>query len=348
MDLTPFGLAKRRDTVTIVGAGATRGASFVENADVVKPPMDGDFFQQLRLAQLASHSLREGRDLLSFVETEFGSLEVGMETFYSQAFLHDRFVGDIPTGSRGRLRRYEANLRRFRSLLPLVLGASLQGNRCSFHEALVHHSAATDVFISFNYDCVLDTALAGAGQRRWDPARGYGFAIGGDTAHWRDHAGRGRFPQQTIRLLKPHGSLNWQRSDAAFKLRSDPYTQRQGDDDLLIVPPLWQKEFDQEPYRTTWSEARKALRTSRSLLVLGYSLPETDVYTQAMLRIDVGHLDFLCIVNPDGRARQRIKAALRSSIDSATHLLELDTIRDAARLILRGHETEPPSTTSLV
>lgn len=332
MDLSALGYRHRRDVVVLLGAGATRGSSFVENHHVWKPPLDADFFRQLRVTQLSRALSDEVTALLSFVEEEFGSLDIGMELFYSQAFLHDKFVGEIPTGKRGRLRRYEVNLGRFRRLLPLTLGSSLSNQHCNYHNELVRHASAADVFISFNYDCVLDLAMVNSGLRRWDPGAGYGIPIAGGTTYWQNHSGRGRFPMRGLTLLKPHGSLNWRRRGRQIHLRSNPYEERP-DSEFAIVPPLWQKDFDADPYRAVWSKARRALASTKALIVIGYSLPDTDVYTQAMLRIDVDQLEFLCLVNPDARARRRTKSALRGAISSATYVLELDQLRDLAKLL---------------
>jgi hypothetical protein len=95
MDLKPFNFDRRREVAVVVGAGATRGAHFITPGTVCKPPLDGDFFQLLRSSGLSGHEVRK---LLEFVVREFGSIDVGMETFYSQAYLYDQFLHDVPAG----------------------------------------------------------------------------------------------------------------------------------------------------------------------------------------------------------------------------------------------------------
>jgi hypothetical protein len=314
-----------------MGAGATRGASFVDSSTVARPPLDGDYFNLLRSSGLAGD--QDIRRLLEFVDQEFGGLEIGMEAFYSQVHLHDQFVHDIRGDGRGRLRQYEWNLRYFKRSLPRVFGTSLRGRSCEHHKRLARAIDARDTFVSFNYDCLLDRALVEEAGRRWLPQKSYGFRFSGDLSEWRDHEGRGRFPDTPVRILKPHGSLNWMRtSGGRFSLRRDEYEDRP-DDELTIVPPLWQKSFEEEPYPTVWRLARRALSSAKALFVIGYSLPETDVYTQATLRMDVRPLEFLCIVNPDAEARRRILQVLRSAIMPYTHLIELDNLADLAALL---------------
>jgi hypothetical protein len=329
MDLAPFNLDRRREVAVIIGAGATRGSHFVTPGTVCKPPLDSDFFTLLRSSGLNN---QDARRLLDFVEREFGSLQVGMETFYSQAYLYDQFIHDVPSGGKGRRREYKWNLAYFRRVLPLLFATSLGGHECTFHAALATTVSPGDTFISFNYDCLLDRALARHAGRRWRPAEGYGYPVTGSVDDWCNHTGTGRPPQSSVRLLKPHGSLNWVLSGHSLGLRSDEYSARK-EDELVIVPPLWQKSFDAEPYQTIWRETRRILSRTKALFVVGYSLPETDVYTQATLRMDVGPLEFLCLVNPDDEARRRILRTLRSSVTTSTHVVEFGRLADVAALL---------------
>jgi hypothetical protein len=329
MDLAPFNFNRRREVGLVIGAGATRGAHFVTPGTVCKPPLDADFFTLLRPSGLVNNDVRR---LLDFVTREFGSLEVGMETFYSQAFLYDQFIHDVPAAGRGRRRDYRWNLAYFRRILPLLFGTSLQGRECAFHAALARSVSPGDTFVSFNYDCLLDRALARHAGRRWRPTEGYAFPLADPLSQWAEHSGAGRPYKRSIRLLKPHGSLNWVRNETGWALRANEYAARP-EGELIIVPPLWQKSFDSEPYQTIWRETRRVLSAVSALFVIGYSLPETDVYTQATLRMDVGELDFLCIVNPDEQARDRIMRTLRSAITTATHLIQLERFADLAALL---------------
>lgn len=341
MDLTPFNFPRRRDVAVIVGAGATRGAHFIAPGTVCKPPLDGDFFTLLRSSGLTAHA--DVHRLLGFVEREFGSLRVGMEAFYSQASLYDRFIRDIPIGGKGRRREYRWNLTYFERVLPRLFATSLAGQVCRFHESLATVAQPGDCFISFNYDCLLDRAVKTQGGRRWSADTGYGFDVGGATNAWQDHSGVGRLPIKPIRILKPHGSLNWRRHNDAIDLVPDEYADGAAEE-LVIVPPLWQKSFDEEPYQTIWQETRKTLSAVKALLVIGYSLPETDVYTQATLRMDVQELDFLCIVNPDPDARIRISRVLRSAITTSTHVVEFEWLRDLAAVLPPPRIVTAPTT----
>jgi len=69
-------------------------------------------------------------------------------------------------------------------------------------------------FVSFNYDLILDRAIQKTAEESWNPFTGYGFSV---RRYW--ERGKDRVeglpaqleppPSDRIRILKPHGSLNW-------------------------------------------------------------------------------------------------------------------------------------------
>jgi hypothetical protein len=330
MDLGRFGYEKRREAVVILGAGATRGTSFGSASPVLKPPLDADFFLQLRASDLGQED--SAQRLLQFLEEEFGDIELSMEAFYSQVHLHDQFVGDFPKG-KGRRRRYEWARRYFLRVIPPLFGLTLGSDRCIWHDRLVAALVPGDTVVSFNYDCLVDHSLRDVAKRSWDPGSGYGVDARGSLKAWRDHSGTGRFPVKPIQLLKLHGSMNWGvDADGRLHLLTDPYDSRP-EDELCIVPPLWQKSFEAPPFHDVWMAAREQLTSTKALLLIGYSLPLTDVYTQAMLRIDVQPLDFLLIANPDPAARDRIRRVMRSAITTSTRVVEVEDMRAVGGLL---------------
>lgn len=111
----PGGIKK---TLVVLGAGASRGSSYVEDKSQSLPPLDLDFFQQL--ARIPS--THEIRRLLSFVRAEYQH-EVGlsMEQFFSEADYTNRFHHDLKV-DRGRLvRKYDQALSDFYAVLPRLL-----------------------------------------------------------------------------------------------------------------------------------------------------------------------------------------------------------------------------------
>jgi hypothetical protein len=90
-----------------------------------------------------------------------------------------------------------------------TLIASTNDVRCDYHRALAAWLEPGDVLISFNYDLLADRALADRGD--WWINDGYGLQFH-RVGRWSGDSGEWRVPLDTdsrIRLLKPHGSLNW-------------------------------------------------------------------------------------------------------------------------------------------
>jgi hypothetical protein len=166
------------------------------------------------------------------------------------------------------------------------------------------------VFVSFNYDLILDKCIEMASDGMWQPKDGYGFDfpfyITRDPASEDPGSAVAERPSLELprsadrfRIIKPHGSLNWLvpqgTSGAAepadmlipltvdLKIRYWPptqtfnYTQRPGewprDIQILIAPPSPNKP---KVLRRATSDEFKALTTADEIFVLGYSFPKSD------------------------------------------------------------------------
>lgn len=148
--------------------------------------------------------------------------------------------------------------------------------------------------VTFNYDIALDYALANAGIEI-----DYGF-------HEAKSPG-------AVRLLKLHGSVNWTacencgiaalpisehlpaqksfggvavedgtcgRLRVAHLLREFPHCNatEKSDGTPLLVPPTWSKGEHYRRLSMIWRHAARELATARNVIVIGYSLPESDAF----------------------------------------------------------------------
>lgn len=77
------GLAGRK-TLVVLGAGASRGASFVQDSHYeARPPLDHDFFSEMQRIKQSSGDKENVDGLLQFVRKEFGfNLTLSMEQFF--------------------------------------------------------------------------------------------------------------------------------------------------------------------------------------------------------------------------------------------------------------------------
>lgn len=191
------------------------------------------------------------------------------------------------------------------------------------------------VFVSFNYDLVLDKCVESASDNLWKPRNGYGFEVPFYTTDDPESEHPGSAVQERsslelpigtdrIKLIKPHGSLNWlvpqKNSGAAdpsemviplsrdMKIRYWPtsqtfnYTKRPGelprDVKILIAPPSPKKP---EVLRRASSDELEALAVANDVFVLGYSFPKTDCDQMELVRRAVSQrtvpIDSATVVN---------------------------------------------------
>lgn len=187
--------------------------------------------------------------------------------------------------------------------------------------------------ITFNYDIALDMALHKSGQ---EPD----YMIDGKIAQ-----------ANSVPLMKLHGSLNWGTekstgkivplylrdflrlyepsaldvigSKGAIKLEigsglskylSQLY-QVDVDEEPLIVPPCWNKADYHSTLSTVWASAANHLSSAEYIVVMGYSLPETDAFFRHLYALgSVGSLllrkFIVCDLDNSGAVRERFERML--------------------------------------
>lgn len=335
MNLSDFGISGgTRKTLVILGAGASRGASFVEDQLGVVPPLDLDFFQQVARLEETEESKR----LLEFVRQEYGH-EVGlsMEQFFSEADYTDRFHKQLNVDRGPVVKTYQKSLNDFFVVLPTLLEKTTQ-DKCDYHNTIAENLHARDCVMTFNYDCLMDRSLRDFSGNRWRPGEGsYGFDVANGSQDWKDHT-RGQPPKNPIKLLKMHGSRNWSRTeDENIELLDDSNLSSNLKD--VIIPPTWSKEFDQFPFGEIWKQARIEVRRARVIVVIGYSVPETDLFSRSLFKVEAGSkekkekVDLLVLVNPDQSARRSFLRLVSGGIETKTTILEYNTLEEIASVI---------------
>lgn len=346
MDSRDFGLQHaRRKTLLVLGAGASRGASFVKKEVGVLPALDVDFFQQISRLRDSEAASR----LLEFVRMEYGhEAGLSMEQFFSEADYTDRFHSVLKVGPGPKIKRYQSALRDFYVVVGEVFGPPTN-YPCTFHQRLARLLHTTDTVLTFNYDCIVDSALRVAGGKRWDPEReGYGFSPMQGSGDWRIHEGKGRPPKRSISLLKMHGSINWRIEDGRVSLvgaEPAPDESLEGS----VIPPTWFKDLTVSPFDAIWRKARIAVRSARIIVVVGYSVPPTDLFSRSLFKVEAGSklreekLDLLVLVNPNQEARRSFVELVRGGLEPRTRILELPRLQDLDDLLADngGHPALP-------
>jgi hypothetical protein len=172
-------------------------------------------------------------------------------------------------------------------------------------------ASRSNTVITFNYDLVVDDALARVGA-------GPGYELA-DALYDEPNQSRTVVP-----LLKLHGSTNWAicrcsqihvlghkatENSADFRARQCSKCLDTGLK-LLLVPPSWDKSEYSRIMQPVWKRAVGALKTATRICVIGYSMPEADAFFKFLLTLGLAendHLNRLVVVDwvPDGISSQR-------------------------------------------
>lgn len=133
--------------------------------------------------------------------------------------------------------------------------------------------------ISFNYDLVVEESLFRLGM----PVD-YGFPQ--DTANY-DRSWPSIQPTTgtSVALLKLHGSMNWGRQatpGGKLKVFGSYEDLRLADATPVILPPTWRKVFDDQ-LAHVWKGAVNAIERATRLVLIGFSVPATDLHFRYLL-----------------------------------------------------------------
>jgi hypothetical protein len=279
--------------VVLFGAGATRGG--LANSRV-PPPLDADFFDVSgrvrghgtpRLAKVVL------KDVWALYKKTSG---VGLEAFYRDIETRET----IGTFAKTKYKPKDWQKRR-RNLEELIRRVAIQTTcdtthiphtaiRSQLHLKILKKLHDGDTILTFNYDTTIEESFDSADL--WSPVDGYGPNVYGHSLDWGKkwfasrHAARDQ--QTKVLLLKLHGSVNWVLDKTnKVRLKPRPYVVRTmrgrpSFEKISILPPGWYKRIDKNPYKQFWRLARRKLEQCESLVIIGYSLPETDLLARAL------------------------------------------------------------------
>jgi hypothetical protein len=156
-------------------------------------------------------------------------------------------------------------------------------------------------FISLNYDILLDNALIDLyATRDWDLDYGIEFRnfiepvprSAEERTIYTQMPNEWHRPRKdnAIFLLKPHGSLNWlycpncntvkitKKEKGALRIwtQAEVCDRDRSAQKPLIVPPTWEKIYDNPHLARIWLKAGELLRSASKVFFIGCSLPDSD------------------------------------------------------------------------
>jgi hypothetical protein len=141
--------------------------------------------------------------------------------------------------------------------------------------------------LTFNYDVALDYSLYAMGLK-------IDYGLDSDVRHADD---------RRLQVLKLHGSLNWSRCSTCRLIRpleGRPVAHRASKERVLLrclphlamskhcdvatdltpvlVPPTWEKASGHDELVNVWRRAARELSQASHIIVIGYSMPESDMF----------------------------------------------------------------------
>ncbi|MFZ1122029.1 MAG: SIR2 family protein [Candidatus Binataceae bacterium] len=172
-----------------------------------------------------------------------------------------------------------------------------------------------DTIITFNYDLLIEQAL----HNLRIPFE-YGFHS--EVSEYDSSSFCS--PDSNLReigVLKLHGSLNW----AIREHADDKMTVFGTYDDIrkenlnpMLLPPTWQKVFRPQ-LSEVWDMAVRELRDATRIIILGYSMPPTDLHFKYLLAAGLeanNSIRQIWTVNLDGNLPERFSNVFRPEIQS--------------------------------
>jgi hypothetical protein len=185
-------------------------------------------------------------------------------------------------------------------------------------------------FINLNYDILLDNALIDLyGSKDLDLDYGIDFRNFVEPRE-RNHDERVEFIQNpeewfvprkesSVLLLKPHGSLNWlycpncntikttKTEKGALRIWNERVIceNDQSYQKTLIIPPTWEKIYDNPHLTRIALKTDEVLRRASSVFFVGYSLADADIKLKYLFK--------KALYDPDLGSRPEITAILREN-----------------------------------
>lgn len=198
--------------------------------------------------------------------------------------------------------------------------AAVKGLHRSLVERLNKFGVLKDmIFISTNYDVLIDRALASCEDTFLD----YGI----DFSNYRSPMCSPEESKQAVSLYKIHGSLNWsycptcnllkliKYQQGLLKLLTDPSQAVcaicQSVKTPVIVPPTFFKDMSNSFLNIVWHKTEANLKDVGHLVFCGYSLPDADMHIKYLLkRIQTNRTDRLKITvinNYQGKKMEKVE-----------------------------------------
>ncbi len=300
------------NVAVVLGAGASRGVSYARQRDVPSP-LDRDFFDLLQRLDANPKDERQVSRAVRWAQTLpsdcWRSMERSFYTLHLNAYLL-RKLGKMPQDKAAAKNDAEV-VGTFALAIGALLRAAHGTETCSNHRDLVKSLVTGDIVISFNYDLVVERAMKAHPRFTSVPFGDwlYGFS---------------KVPKKWLgpTVYKLHGSFNWSMPETegeGFTVRTSGWPDlekapgftrfKEASTSYPIFLPFWDKQIEAPPWRSVWLQSLDKLTACDSVVVWGYSLPQTDVKAQLVFQQALKDRQFnLCVIDPSIHTRDRWRA----------------------------------------
>jgi hypothetical protein len=106
---------------------------------------------------------------------------------------------------------------------------------------------------------------------------------------------------------------------------------------VSILPPGWNKRIDRNPYKKLWREARLKLEQCKTIIIIGYSLPETDLLAKALfaevIRLRSArrrYLKQLLLADPNSAVKQKFLDLFVPALNAETKVFRHQDVHELA------------------
>ena len=328
--------------VLLLGAGASKGGL---ESHPSSPPIDMDFFDVANSLRGHGTPAIAKRVLRSVWELYRRTSGVGLEEYYRDIETRAAISTFAKPANKPKdWKRRKDDLEELIRRVYIQTTADLSERPPEARESLAHkfilkYLKSGSTIITFNYDLIIEESFEDA--KLWNPKDGYGT-----TAHrttrgwcrkWLEKRNYKKGAKSKVRLLKLHGSLGWTLyKNRQIRLKARPYTVRKNKtEQVSVLPPGWNKKINVNPYKIFWREASLRLAKCKSLMIVGYSLPETDLLAKSLfaevVRLRASrkqYLDNLILVDPSDAVHERVIMLFTPALGPLGRVLRLSSIKD--------------------
>jgi len=283
-------------------------------------------------APLVDEFIREAKDIYANGQEELNELE---KRFFGEVFT---YYSDLRK-ARTKIKFDIDNIEELFSILDINISSSKEQSLGAVRKALIYLIIKTlDItineskynlyydfiqrlkggnynfsFITFNYDLILERAMENGSYH-------YNYCLDLNASS---------IPLTEKKILKLHGSSNWLLctnpkcrnlmlldQKALRELYTQGCNKCKKEAIPLLIPPTWNKNIELDYFRNVWCYAFEELRQANKIIIIGYSLPETDIYFRDFLTLalkDNNYLNKIIIVNSDGRVKNKFNLFLEEN-----------------------------------